>query len=134
MREELRSALGRVYLTVDTDTENKWIAVNWQGYLTASNIQEGAHAYTAALARAGYSCVLNDTREVRGPWDHSMEWVINEWAPAAAQAGLRHFAMITSPESLAEGSASAFYAQLTAFKAQVFANQEDAERWLRSVC
>jgi hypothetical protein len=122
-----------VYLTIDTDTENKWIAVTWQGYLTASNIQDGARAYTAALAQAGFSRVLNDTREVRGPWDHSLEWVVNDWAPAAARAGLRHFAMITSPESLAEGSASAFNAQLTAFNAQVFATREDAERWLRAV-
>ncbi|GAB2798854.1 hypothetical protein HNQ93_004417 [Hymenobacter luteus] len=50
--------------------------------------------YTDALAKAGFSCVLNDTRSVRGPWDHSMEWVLNEWAPNAAQAGLRHFCLL----------------------------------------
>ncbi|OON67062.1 STAS/SEC14 domain-containing protein [Hymenobacter sp. CRA2] len=133
MTQELKSSLGRVFLTVTTDTENRWIDVNWQGYLTASNIQEGAHAYTTALAKAGFACVINDTREVRGPWDHSMDWVINEWAPNAAKAGLRYFAMITSPETLAEGSAAAFYDQLTAFKAQVFTSRQAAEAWLRSV-
>lgn len=132
--EELKSSLGRMFLTIETDHENRWIAVNWQGYLTASNIQDGARAYTAALARAGFSCVLNDTREVRGPWDHSMEWVVNEWAPSAAAAGLRHFAMITTPASLAEGSAAAFYDQLKSFQARVFDNPEDARRWLRSIC
>jgi hypothetical protein len=63
-----------------------------------------------------------------------MDWVINEWAPNAAKAGLRFFAMITTPETLAEESASQFYAQLTAFQAKVFDNLEDAQQWLRSVC
>jgi hypothetical protein len=134
MREELQSALGRVYLTIETDYQNRWLLVTWQGYLTASNIQEGARAYTAALARAGFACVLNDTRAVRGPWDHSLEWVITEWAPHAVRAGLRHFAMITTPQSLAEGSAAAFYARLRAFEARVFDNPTDAQHWLQRVC
>ena len=134
MTEELKSALGRIYITIETNTENRWIFVDWQGYLTADNIKEGARAYTAALARSGFSCVLNDTRSVRGPWDHSMDWVINEWAPNAAQAGLRHFAMISTPETLADGSAANFYAQLTAFRSEVFDNMADARQWLRAQC
>jgi hypothetical protein len=132
--QELKSSLGRVFLTIETDQENHWIHVTWQGYLTAANIKDGAQAYTAALAKAGFSCVLNDTRLVNGPWDHSMDWVINEWAPNAAKAGLRHFAMITTPATLAEGSAAAFYTQLTAFEARVFDTTESARHWLRSVC
>ncbi|UOQ77118.1 STAS/SEC14 domain-containing protein [Hymenobacter sp. 5516J-16] len=123
-----------MYLTVDTDYENQWIRVNWQGYLTADSIQEGAKAYTEALAKAGFSCVLNDTRSVRGPWDHSMDWVINEWAPNAAAAGMRYFALISTPETLADGSAANFYAQLKAFHAEVFDSTEAAEEWLRRVC
>ena len=130
MRTELQSALGKVYLSIETDEKNRWIFVDWQGYLTAENIKTGAQAYTAALAKSGFSCVLNDTRSVRGPWDHSMDWVINVWAPNAAKAGLRHFAMITSPATLAEGSAANFYAQLTAFQGQVFDNMGDARKWL----
>ncbi|MCB2409582.1 STAS/SEC14 domain-containing protein [Hymenobacter lucidus] len=131
---ELKSSLGKVFMTIETDLDNRWIWVTWQGYLTAANIQAGAHAYTTALAQAGFSCVLNDTRLVRGPWGHSMDWVINEWAPNAAKAGLRHFAMITTPESLAEGSATEFYSQLTAFQARVFDSLEEAQHWLRSIC
>ncbi|MBW3131221.1 STAS/SEC14 domain-containing protein, partial [Hymenobacter profundi] len=126
MVKEYKSALGKVYLTIETDTENRWIFTDWQGYLTAENIKVGAKAYVDALAKAGFSCVLNDTRSVRGPWDHSMEWVLNEWAPSAARAGLRYFAMITTPETLADSSNATFYAQLTAFEAQLFDNMADA--------
>ena len=131
MTQELTSALGKVYLTIETNPENRWIFTDWQGYLTAENIKTGAKAYTDALSKAGFSCVLNDTRSVRGPWDHSMDWVINEWAPSAAQAGLRHFALISTPETLADGSAANFYGQLTAFQGQVFDNMANAKSWLR---
>lgn len=134
MLEELKSSLGKVYLTIETDTENRWIFTDWQGYLTADNVKTGAKAYIEALAKSGFSCVLNDTRSVRGPWDHSMEWVLNEWAPNAAKAGLRHFALISTPETLADGSAATFYAQLTAFEARVFDNLADARTWLRQHC
>lgn len=104
--------------------------MDWIGYLTADSIRAGAQAYTDALAKSGFSCVLNDTRSVRGPWDHSMDWVINVWAPNAAAAGLKHFAMVSTPESLADGSAANFYAQLTAFQAEVFDNLSSARSWL----
>ena len=131
MIQELKSSLGKVYLTIETDNENRWIFTDWQGYLTAENIKTGAKAYTDALAKSGFCCVLNDTSSVRGPWDHSMDWVINEWAPNAAKAGLQHFALISTPETLADGSAANFYAQLTAFEAHVFDNMADAKSWLR---
>lgn len=130
MIQEFKSPTGRVFLTIETDTFNRWILVDWIGYLTADSIRTGAAAYTEALAKSGFSCVLNDTRSVRGPWDHSMDWVINVWAPNAAAAGLKHFAMVSTPESLADGSAANFYAQLTAFQAEVFDNLSSARAWL----
>lgn len=125
--QELLTPLGRVYLTVETDEVNRWIFTDWKGYLTVDSVQNGATAYTVALANAGFSRVLNDTRAVRGPWDHSMDWVLNVWAPQAAQAGLKYFAMVTSPETLADSSAANFYAQLTAFHAEVFDTVEAAQ-------
>lgn len=131
MKQELKSSLGRPYITVEDDTVNRWIAVDWVGYLTAESIKAGAHAYTTALAKSGFQCVLNDTRKVIGPWDHSLEWVLNEWAPNAAAAGLRYFAMITTPDSLADESAQSFYAQLKAFEVRMFSDEQPAMEWLR---
>ena len=131
MKQELKNAFGRVFLTIDVDTQNKWVHVNWMGYLTADNIKTGAEAYVAALQNAGYRCVLNDTRLILGTWDHSLEWVVNNWAPKAAAAGLKHFAMITTPESFGESSAAKFHNEMKSFEAEVFDNKPDAENWLR---
>ena len=131
MRQELKNAFGRVFLTIEVDYKNKWVFVDWMGYLTESNIKTGAMAYIDALSKAGFQCVLNDTRLILGGWDHSLEWVLNEWAPHAARAGLKHFAMITTPETFAESTASTFYAKLKSFQAKVFDDKTIAEQWLR---
>lgn len=47
---------------------------------------------------------------------------------------MKHFAMVTSPQTLAEGSAATFYAQLTAFEGAVFDNLADTRHWLLKVC
>jgi hypothetical protein len=131
MRQELKSSLGRTYIIVEPDPTNRWIDVNWTGYLTGANIRAGAAAYTEALAKSGYNAVLNDTRGVLGPWEHSLDWVINTWAPQAAAAGLTHFAMVTTKESMADASAVSFYHQLKAFRAEMFSDMEEAKKWLR---
>jgi hypothetical protein len=131
MRQELKSSLGRTYIIVEPDPLNRWIDVNWMGYLTSESIKTGAATYTAALAESGYNAVLNDTRAVLGPWEHSLEWVINTWAPQAAAAGLTHFAMVTTKKSMADASAVSFYHQLKAFRAEMFSDIEEAKSWLR---
>ena len=131
MKQELTNPFGRVYLTIEIDNRNRWVYVNWMGYLTEENIKAGAQAYTDALAKAGFNCVLNDTRLIIGGWDHSLEWVLHDWAPRAAKAGLKYFAMITTPESLGGTTASKFYTGLKAFKTDVFDDKSKAEGWLR---
>ncbi|WP_187263553.1 STAS/SEC14 domain-containing protein [Pontibacter beigongshangensis] len=131
MKQELNNPFGRVYLTIEVDHKNKWVHVNWMGYLTEENVKNGALAYTKALADAGYHSVLNDTRLIIGGWTHSLEWVLNDWAPRAAQAGLQYFAMITTPETFAGSTAAAFYENLKSFQASVFDDRAKAEDWLR---
>jgi len=131
MTQELRNPFGRVFLTITVNDKNRWVHVNWMGYLTEENIKTGALAYTKTLQESGYNSVLNDTRLILGGWDHSLEWVLNDWAPKAARAGLKYFAMITTPESFAESTASAFYTKLKSFRAQVFDDKSEAENWLR---
>ncbi|WP_345156551.1 STAS/SEC14 domain-containing protein [Pontibacter saemangeumensis] len=131
MRKEVKNAFGKVFITISVDNVNRWVHTNWIGYLTEDSVKAGALAYTQAVKEAGFSCVLNDTRQVVGSWNHSLEWVVNEWGPQAARAGVRHFAMITNPASFADSTASSFFAHLKAFEVKGFDNIGDASVWLR---
>jgi hypothetical protein len=131
MRQELKNAFGKVFITIVTDRANRWVHTNWVGYLTEENIKAGALAYTNAVKEAGFCCVLNDTSQVVGSWDHSLDWVVNQWAPQAARAGVRHFAMITNQESFAASTAKHFFTGLKAFEVEIFDNRKQAEEWLQ---
>lgn len=131
MKQELSNAFGRVFLTIEVDTTNRWVYVNWMGYLTPDNVRTGADAYIQTLQGYGYNCVLNDTRLIVGSWKHSMDWVTKEWAPRAAKCGLRRLAMISTRESFGEASASRFYSDLKAFETQLFDDKSKAEQWLK---
>ncbi|RDV11514.1 STAS/SEC14 domain-containing protein [Pontibacter diazotrophicus] len=131
MRKEYSNIFGKVFLTVDIDKKNHWVHNDWIGYLTRDNVQSGALAYLSAVRESGFSCVLNDNSKVLGSWDHSLEWTAKEWAPLAAKAGIRYFALIITPDSMAESSASNFSSLITAFEIKVFSNVTDAKDWLR---
>ncbi|MCC9138959.1 STAS/SEC14 domain-containing protein [Pontibacter silvestris] len=131
MKKELKNVFGKVFITVTVDDLNKWVHTNWVGYLTRENVKAGALAYIDVVRECGFSCVLNDTSGVIGGWDHSLDWVVNEWSPQAASAGIKHFALITTPESFAETTASSFYSSIKAFEVRVFGKAASAEDWLR---
>jgi hypothetical protein len=131
MTQEYKNVFGKVFLTVTVDKANKWVHTDWSGYLTEDNIKAGALAYTEAVRNSGVSCVLNDTTRVIGGWDHSLDWVINEWSPQAAGAGVQHFALITTPASFAETSASNFSSSVKAFTIKIFDDMAQAQQWLR---
>ncbi|RNI26929.1 SpoIIAA family protein [Rufibacter latericius] len=131
MRSDLVNAFGNVYLTISLDHENRWIQATWQGYSTPETVRSGMEAYTKALQEADYSDMLIDTRTMVGSWNHSLDWTLEEWAPQAAKAGLRHYALVVNPETFAEATADAFYANVQSFKAEVFADLATARAWLR---
>ncbi|QHL88219.1 STAS/SEC14 domain-containing protein [Nibribacter ruber] len=131
MRTELVNAFGNTFLTITQDHENRWIRADWQGYSTEEAIKTGMTAYTQALEQSHLHAMLIDTRQMAGSWSHSLDWMLEEWAPQAARAGLQYYALLVEPESFAEASADAFYEQVRYFKAKVFEDLESAENWLQ---
>ncbi len=133
MLQELTNAFGKVYLTIEHDSSNKWVYNNWIGYQTQPGIKAGADACLVPLQTNACAFLLNDNREVVGPWDHAVEWIVMDWAPRALAQGLTHFANVVSPESMAALSAQAMHLGLGGrLVMRMFGNIDDAKAWLRS--
>ena len=130
MRQELRNAFGNVCLTVEVDTVNGWVCATWQGYPTPDSIRKGVSLYTSLFKGWGLDCILIDTRSMIGTWDHSLEWMLNKWAPRAARAGLRHYAIVATPRTFAASTATDFHSRLISFEAKIFDEMEAAKAWL----
>lgn len=133
MPTTLINGFGNIYLTIDYDAANGWVYNNWVGYQTYAGIISGADACLWPLQQNDCSYLLNDNRQVVGPWDHAVEWIVTNWAPRAIAGGLTHFAHVVSVESLAAQSAKSM---LLGFEGQLIMHMFDdiaeAQTWLRT--
>lgn len=133
MINKLTNAFGKTYLTIKVEPMTNWIQIVWEGYLSEATVKTGSLAVLEALQASGYSCVLNDMRLVLGPISAS-EWAAIEWAPQAAKAGLKHMAMIISPDAIASASVSNFNDHQAHFLANMFDDIQDGKVWLQENC
>ena len=132
MPTELYNGFGKVYLRISYDPANHWVHNEWIGYQTYVGIVAGADACLGPLAENACAYLLNDNRQVVGPWDHAVEWIVTNWAPRAIATGLTHFANVVSPESLAAGSARSMALGLEGqLQMHMFDNMAEAQQWLR---
>ncbi len=132
MSTDLINGFGKVYLRITYDPANHWVHNDWIGYQTYVGIVAGADACLGPLAENACAYLLNDNRQVIGPWDHAVEWIVTNWAPRAIAGGLTHFANVVSPESLAAGSARSMALGLDGqLQMHMFDNLAEAEQWLR---
>jgi hypothetical protein len=129
---ELTNGFGKVYLTIEHDAANQWVYNNWIGYQTYIGIIAGADACLHPLSENRCPYLLNDNRQVIGPWNHAVEWLATDWAPRASRQGLTHFAHVVSPESLAATSAEAMYLGINGkIQMRMFSEINEAQAWLR---
>jgi hypothetical protein len=134
MKQELKNAFGKVYLTIEVDILKHWVHTNWVGYLSEENTKAGTEAYTRAVSESGFHCVLNDSSRVLGRWEHSLEWALHEWVPQAVYAGIKYFALVAKPGSFSAENAAALMAGVHGFEMQIFDSKTEAENWLLPLC
>jgi len=132
MPTELTNGFNKVYLTIEYDAVNQWVYNNWIGYQTYIGIIAGADACLHPLREYACPYLLNDNRQVIGPWDHAVQWIVEDWAPRAVKEGLTHFAHVVSPESLAALSAEAMHIGIGGrLQMRMFGDYAEAQTWLR---
>lgn len=130
---ELLNGFGKVYLTIDYNAAGPWLHINWVGYQTFTSIVAGANACLDLLREQGCACLLNDNRQLIGPWNHAVEWLVSDWGPRAAAQGLTHFATILHPESLGASASNALFTGLgKSLQMRLFGTIEEAQAWLRT--
>jgi hypothetical protein len=132
MPTDLTNGFGKVYLRISYEPANHWVHNDWIGYQTYVGIVSGADACLVPLAENKCAYLLNDNRQVIGPWDHAVEWIVTNWAPRAIAGGLTHFANVVSPESLAASSAQSMALGLDGqLQMRLFSDINEAKHWLR---
>ncbi len=131
-KKELKNAQGKIFYTVEYDPDHRWVYANWIGFVTVENVKAGCEAGLQMMKEARCTNLLNDNRELTGPWRDANDWIEQDWMPRALQAGFKNFAHITSPNVFAEYSVKDLETRVEAvdFTLKVFKGAEEARKWL----
>ncbi|NMM48994.1 hypothetical protein [Marinigracilibium pacificum] len=120
--------LERKNLIVTHNVEENYVYLRWVGFQKEEGIIESGEEVLKIFQKLDCKNILNDNREVKGPWNTAAEWTLNNWFPRMIQAGLTKFAWVF-PENI--------FAELSAAKAmpdnelvKKFNSYIEAEQWL----
>lgn len=129
---ELKSATGKTFLTISYEQKNNLIFNNWIGYASTENIIQGSVSFLEMLKEKNCPYSITNNREFAGPWDSSLDWLCNEWVPAAKAAGLQFYAHVVNKGSFAEAAAHELAGCVNnSFEMQVFESLSDARDWIK---
>lgn len=92
-------------VTVYWDEINRWIYVDWRNTPSEITVKQGCVEKLKLLCPNNCSRVLNDNRNVIGPWNSSAQWVTEDWFSRMISSGLMKFACLQSPNLLSKFAA-----------------------------
>lgn len=97
--------LAKRNIEVKHNVEKNYLYLNWRGFQKEEDIYSSGEEVLKIFKGLDCSKVLNDNREVVGPWNKAADWTQEYWFPAMINAGLKQFAWIFPDNVFAEISA-----------------------------
>ena len=135
MYNELINTLGKPFFRWELDKENNWLYLNWIGYISDENGRNATKLFLELLREHQCTSVLNDNREVCGPWgggEAGSKWLQETVFPAAAALGLKYMAHILAPNIAAALSSQDLHRRVDGhFEMRIFGEMEKGKAWLR---
>jgi hypothetical protein len=132
MKTELKRRDGAVFITLEHRTKEGWIYVNWMGLQSVETVREGGEAMLDMLRQTGCHKILNDNRELVGPWDNANDWVEQTWTPKMIASGLKYLALVVSFGRYGQLSARDAHQRIgDSFEMRLFDDHAKARDWLR---
>jgi hypothetical protein len=120
-------------LTVYYDQYNEWLFLDWEGDLTLLLVQEACTALATCFLHRSYSRVLNSNEQVTGiHWDVT-KWLITDFMPHLALAGIEYVAWIHSTSLRGQHMVQTVLDWLASPRLNAFSNAADAVTWLQQL-
>lgn len=132
MQKEFKTPLGRTFLRMEYDQINNWIYCNWIGYISLESAKTGTNALLELIKETHCPYLLNDNKELLGPFEKANDWIENEVLPKAFANGLRYMAHVLAPNIAGALSGQDLHRRLDVkIDMQLFGDMEKAKAWLR---
>jgi hypothetical protein len=115
------------------DQELCAVIVQWQGGATGPDFHSLLAAETAALKRHAAGKLLTDCRLQRPLPEEAQDAADRDWLPAAAEAGLRHFAVVLPRDRDAAVNLMDRLGRTDKIEVRFFESMDAAKSWLAGV-
>jgi hypothetical protein len=130
---DLKKATGDVFCEIRRSADNTFIYVNWIGIQSLETVVMGGNQVLVMLRKKPCPAILNSNRELVGPWEHAVSWVVNKWAPQAKVLGVSYFAHVLSHGIFGKRSFEKLRPEIEQlFRVKSFEDITLAEKWISS--
>jgi len=112
--------------------ENQMARCYWKGHTTREMIVEGSELLAYVVGRFNIRMLLVDSSYEEGPWNSSVDWVIDAWMPKVSELGLHKIAILLSKDVFNVFSALEYEqkAREKGYRITLFEEEEEAMQWL----
>lgn len=116
-------------ITINRDPETNILFCTWIGKQNEKVLKQSGAKMKELFIEHKCTRILNDNTQVIGTWDHSTQWVTNEWFPGMIEIGLKKFAWVLATDVYAQVSAYRVSPGIDIIK--TFISKEEALKWLK---
>jgi hypothetical protein len=95
--KEFKKPNGDTFLIAERAEDNAYIHARWIGIQTLETVKEGGMFYVNMLKEKPCPRLLNNHKELIGPWDIANEWIAKEWTPMVMKLGLKYMSQVLAP-------------------------------------
>ena len=126
-----KQLLSKKNVVVTHHAKLNYIHIEWIGFQREQEIYDSGEEILQIFRKLNCQKVLNDNRQVLGPWSKAATWTQDYWFPEMIKAGLTHFAWVFPENIFAELSAD--QAMPDTDVVHKFADYNSAEQWLKTL-
>ena len=125
---------GKEYLSIVYYQKLQAIVSSWKGFVTPEDIIQCSTVKLEMMRELPILGIINDNRELEGPWYDANDWIEKTWLPEAINLGIKRLAQVLSPDAYAAISAqemlNAIEKQQSPVQVGAFVSVAEAKDWV----
>ncbi len=131
---ELKKPNGDVFLIAERMPDNLYIHAQWIGIQTLDTVMQGGSHYIKMLQEQPCSRLLNNHKELIGPWEVANDWIVSFWTPKVMELGLQYMSQVLAPGIYGKMSFHHLHQHIgDKFQIKMFEDVPPALDWLLNV-
>ena len=133
MKQEIKNSNGEVFCTITADQSTNTVTDTWLGnFGSQDNFKKAIEQWLETVKKEKAAKTLTNLQEMKGSFDSSRQWLIEQIMPKAVKSGLKYQAIILPKSVFSKLSTKDYMIQAGELQIGQFDEIKSAEQWLKS--